>query len=74
MIGQRLQLRLGAEDAVVTRYEAVRAALLDAGEIAPDAEQQAHENAVERVKTTRETFLAAAQAKLYEPISDKEPK
>lgn len=72
VIGQRLQLRLGAEDAVVTKYRAVRTALHEAGQVAPDAETQHHENAVLRFEAARDEFLAAAQAKLDEPIPDKE--
>ncbi len=74
VIGQRLQLRLGAGDKVVTQYDAVRQALRDAGQLPPDAGRQRHEDAVSRFEAARDDFLAAAQAKLDEPISDQEPR
>lgn len=74
VIGQRLQLRLGGKDTIVTKYNAVRTALQQAGQIAPDADAQRHENAVLRFEGARDEFLAAAQAKLDEPIPDKEPR
>lgn len=74
VIGQRLQLRLGAGHKVVTQYDAVRQALREAGQLAPDADRQRHEDAVSRFEAARDEFLAAAQAKLDEPISDKEPR
>lgn len=74
VIGQRLQLRLGGDHAVVRQYDAVRKALRDAGQVAPDADRQRHENEVLRFETARDDFLAAAQEKLDEPIPDKEPR
>lgn len=73
VIGQRLQLRLGMQHAVVSQYGAVRTALREAGQLAPDTDEERHENAVLRFETARNDFLAAAQAKLDEPIPDKEP-
>lgn len=72
ILGQRLRLRLGAQDPVVTRYETVRTALVDAGWVAPDAEAALHDTAIEHFEVARDQFLAAAQAKLDAPISDKE--
>jgi len=72
VLGQRLRLRLGAQDTVVTRYNEVRERLLEAGQLAADAEEQGRENAVLRFETARDEFLAAAQAKLDAPIPDKE--
>lgn len=74
VIGQRLQLRLGADDPVVRQYETVRTALREAGEISPDAGMQRYEQAVSRFESARDSFLAAAQARLDAPIADKESK
>lgn len=72
VIGQRIRLRLGATDPVVANYDAVRAALRQAGEIGPDADAQLHEDAIAGFEAARDTFLVAAQAKLDEKITDKE--
>lgn len=72
IIGQRLQLRLGLDDAVVTSYDAVRVALHDAGQLAPGRDDQGHEQAVLTFEAARNDFLATAQAKLDEPIPEKE--
>lgn len=72
VIGQRLQLRLGAAHAVVTQYEVVRTSLREAGRLTPNADQERHENAVLRFEAARNDFLAAARAKLDEPIPDQE--
>ncbi len=72
VIGQRLQLRLGAGDTVVTEYDKVRTALTRAGEVAPN-DNERHDQAVKQFEDARDKFLAAALAKLKEPIPDKEP-
>lgn len=73
IIGQRLQLRLGLGDPIVTRYNAVREALRDSGRLAPGADEKRHKQAVLGFEAARNDFLAAAQAKLDAPIPDKEP-
>jgi hypothetical protein len=72
VLGQRLQLRLGANDAVVIEYGRVRSALTAAGQIAPDADAGRHDQAVEQFEEARDRFLTAALVKLDEPIVDSE--
>lgn len=69
VIGQRLQLRLGAASPVVAAYDTVREGLRAAGEI-PPADEARHETALERFESDRNAFLAAALARLNEPIPD----
>jgi hypothetical protein len=73
VIGQRLELRLGADTPVIAAYIKVREGLRAAGEIPPDDESR-HAAALEKFESDRKVFLSVALAKLNEPIPDKEPK
>lgn len=73
VVGQRLRLRLGAGSPVVAAYGTVREGLRAAGEI-PPADEAHHEAALDRFETDHNAFLAAALARLNEPIPDKEPR
>jgi hypothetical protein len=73
VVGQRLQLRLGAGSPVANAYETVREGLRAAAKISP-GDTPEHDAALDRFEADRSMFLAAALAKLDEPIPDKEPK
>jgi hypothetical protein len=65
LLGQRLLLRLPADDAVVTNYESVRSALVAVGETyRNDAQYPA---AVEEFETRRTAFLDQARDSLEQP-------
>ena len=72
VLGQRLRLRLDPADPIVTRYEAVRAALQDVGQIRPGSDEQRYEAAVTAFETARDAFLAASLARLDAPLREKE--
>jgi len=72
VLGQRLRLRLGAEDPVVKEYDVVRARLVEAGKLTGEVDDERHENALLRFESAREKFLTVARAKLDAPIPDKE--
>jgi hypothetical protein len=65
LLRQRLLLRLTAENAVIVAYDAVQTALVEVGRAGNWA---AHESAVERFETSRDSFLDAARVALGAPI------
>ncbi len=73
-LGQRLRLRLTPGDAIVIAYEQVRRRLVDLAEVPAQADDATREAAFAAFETARDAFLAASQAALDTPISDKEPK
>lgn len=74
VVGQRLRLRLGGGAPEVTSYDDARSALVAAAQVAEGDEAQAYQSAVRLFEDKRDAFLAAARAKVHEPISDEEPK
>jgi hypothetical protein len=65
LLGQRLLLRLPADDPVVSSYESVRAALMAVGETYGDEEK--YPPAVTQFETRRIAFLDQARAALERP-------
>jgi hypothetical protein len=71
-LGERLRLRLPAENKAVASYDRVREQLVEvAGATGSQAEFEA---AVEKFEARRAEFLAAAREVLDAPISDEDPK
>jgi hypothetical protein len=73
VVGQRITLRLGATSPVAIAYDTVREGLRTGAEI-PPGDTERHNTALSRFEAERDAFLAAALAKLDEPIPTKEPK
>jgi hypothetical protein len=74
LIGQRLRLRLRADDAIVVSYDAVRQKLVMAGELVSQSDAERYETALADFEAAREGFLATSQATLDAPISIEEDK
>jgi hypothetical protein len=69
-MGQRLQLRLGRNNEVVSKYDQVRQRLVETDGV---TDRDGHENAIRRFEGARDCFLEAARTELAKPIKDKEP-
>lgn len=74
LIGQRLRLRLRANDPIVLSYDAVRQKLVIAGELVSQSDVERYEAALVDFETAREGFLTTSQAALDAPISIEEDK
>jgi hypothetical protein len=72
VIGQRLRLRLGADDAIVIAFEAVREALVETAELTGDPDEARYEKAVAHFEAAREQLLEAARARLDAVVPDTE--
>jgi hypothetical protein len=72
-VGQRLRLRLPADDPIILAYDRARRQLVALAELSSQAADEAsHEQVTTAFETARDAFLAASQAALDAPISDKE--
>jgi hypothetical protein len=71
-IGQRLRLRLAADDPIVRAYDAVREQLVGASKLLSQHESEKYEDAIQAFEAAREHFLAASQKTLDAPITAKE--
>jgi hypothetical protein len=71
-IGQRLRLRLRADDPVVVAYDEVLQKLVVAGELRSQPEEQRYEAALTEFEAARDDFLATSQDALRAPIIVKE--
>jgi hypothetical protein len=70
-IGQRLRLRLPADDPIVIAFDTVRKRLVTAGELASQPDAEAYETALTEFEAARDGFLARSQAALNAPIKIK---
>lgn len=70
-LGQRLRLRLPANDPIVLAYDQARHQLVALAELSPQADDASHEQAMTAFEAARDAFLAASQASLDAPLSDK---
>jgi hypothetical protein len=71
-IGQRLRLRLRADDPIVVAYEIVRQKLVAAGGLVSQPGAETYEAALREFEAARDRFLATSQAALDAPIDVKE--
>jgi hypothetical protein len=71
-VGQRLRLRLPADDPIILSYDRVRQQLVVLAELSSQADEASYEQVMTAFETARDAFLAASQAALDAPISDKE--
>jgi hypothetical protein len=71
-VGQRLRLRLPADDQIILAYDRARKQLVALAELSPQADEARHDQVMTAFETARDSFLAASHAALDAPISDKE--
>lgn len=71
-LGQRLRLRLSADDPIILAYDRARQQLVALAELPSEADEASHEQVMTAFETARDAFLIASQAVLEAPISDKE--
>jgi hypothetical protein len=72
MIGQRLRLRLRADDPIITAYDEVLQKLVVAGEVRVQPDVHRYVAALTEFEAARDDFLARSQAALSVPIIVKE--
>jgi hypothetical protein len=71
-LGQRLRLRLPADDAIVLTYDETRAQLVALAEVPAQASEATVGAAFTAFEAARDSFLAASRAALDAPISDED--
>lgn len=71
-IGQRLRLRLPANDPIVAAYNSVRQKLVAAGALVSELNAETYEAALGEFETARDHFLETSQTALDAPINAKE--
>jgi hypothetical protein len=67
-IGQRLRLRLRADDPIVVAYDSVLQKLVSAGELRSQPDERRYEAALTDFEAARNDFLATSQTALNAPI------
>jgi hypothetical protein len=72
MIGQRLRVRLRADDPIVVAYDLVLQKLVIAGELVSQPDGERYKAALTEFEGARDDFLATSQAALSAPIVVKE--